>query len=265
MKLKSPHKFKERILLFGGGGAGKTTAVLSIARHTVEGKFWIIDNDYSYAYERALATEFTEVDPDRIEVIEVDADWEECIAAIDRVLAEGDPEHDWLIIDPFSPMWSYVQTWMSTRVHGADIDEYMIDLRKESSDRKEFAKSLGDSMNWPIVDRVWTERVLKPLRRWKGHMILVCEATETSNKFDDDEVKSLFGHLGVKPAGQKRSHHIASTNLLLSKSGHGQYTMSTAKDRNREEMERAEVTDFALDYLRDVAGWERVKGAKGDE
>jgi hypothetical protein len=260
MKLRTPHKFKERILLFGGGGVGKTTAVCSIAAHLADGKMWVIDNDYSLAYERALATDFTEAE-ERVEVIEVDADWEECVAAIERVIAEGDPEHDWLVIDPFSPLWQYVQTWMSRRVHGADIDEYMIDLRAESSDRKEFAKSLGESMNWPIVDRVWTERVLKNLRKWKGHLVLVCEATETSTKFDDEDTKDLFGHLGVKPAGQKRSHHIASTNLLLTKIGHGKYAMTTAKDRNREELTRAEVTDFGLDYLRDVAGWERVKSS----
>ena len=260
MKIQSPHKFAERILLFGGGGVGKTTAVLSIARHIAQGKVWVIDNDYSYAYQRALSTEFTDVEPDRIEIIEVDADWEECIDAIGNVIAQADPDHDWLVIDPFSPMWNYVQTWMSNRVHGSDIDEYMIELRRESVDRKEFAKSLGDAMNWPIVDRVWTEKVLKPIRKWKGNLILVCEATETG-KFDDDEAKGLFGHLGVKPAGQKRSHHIASTNLLLTKTSHGEYRMTTAKDRNRSEMEKQAFEDFAIDYLRDVAGWQRAKSA----
>jgi|694.fasta_scaffold07683_12 hypothetical protein len=258
MKLTNPHKFSERIMLFGGGGAGKTTAVLSIAEHLAHGRMWVIDNDYSYAYQRALATDFSTVD--NVEVIEVDADWEECVNAIERVVAEADPTVDWLVIDPFSPMWNYVQTWMSTRVHGADIDEYMIDLRRDTDDRKEFHKSLNEAMNWPIVDRVWTEKVLKPLRRWRGHLILVCEATETG-KFDDDESKGLFGHLGVKPAGQKRTHHIASTNLLLTKTSHGEYRMTTAKDRNRAEQERQAFDNFALDYLRDVAGWQRARPA----
>ncbi len=264
MKIQSPHRFKERILLFGGGGAGKTTAVLSILRHIHKGKAWIIDDDYSYAYSRALYTEFSDIDPDRVEVIEVDADWDECVEALARVVAEGDPEHDWLVIDPFSPLWDYVQSWMSTKVHSSDLDEYVVNLRAESADIKSFNKELSEAMNWPIVNRVWTDKVLKPLRKWKGHLLLVCEAQQTGRN-DDDEARDLFGHLGLKPAGQKRNHHIASTNILLSKSGHGEYRMTTAKDRNREDMEKVAFEDFALDYLRDVAGWERVKAAKGGE
>ena len=262
MKIQSPHKFKERILLFGGGGVGKTTAVLSIARSLTEGRVWVIDNDYSYAYERALATEFDDVD--NVEVIEVDADWEECIAAVDRVLDEGDPEHDWLVIDPFSPTWDYVQNWMSTRVHSTNLDEHIVTLRAESADIKTFNKELSEAMNWPVVNRVYTERMLKPIRKWKGHLLLVCEAAATG-KTDDEEARALFGHLGLKPAGQKRNHHIASTNILLSKTSHGEYRMTTAKDRNRVEMEKVAFDDFALDYLRDVGGWVRAKASKGDE
>jgi hypothetical protein len=261
MKLTSPHRFKERILLFGGGGVGKTTAVLSIADAMSEGKMWVIDNDYSYAYERALSTEFTDIDPDSIEVIEVDADWQECIDAIARVIEEGDPEHDWLVIDPFSPLWDYVQNWMSTQVHSANLDEYVVNLRAESADIKSFNKELSEAMNWPVVNRVWTDKVLKPLRRWKGHLLLVCEAQQTGRN-DDDEARDLFGHLGLKPAGQKRNHHIASTNILLSKSGHGEYKMTTAKDRNRDELEKETFENFAMDYLRDVAGWTRVKAGE---
>jgi hypothetical protein len=258
VKLRSPHRFKERILLYGGGGVGKTTAVLSIARAMSEGKVWVIDNDYSYAYQRALETEFDDLD--NVEVIEVDADWGECVEAIAKVVAEADPEHDWLVIDPFSPLWDYVQTWMSNQVHSADLADYVVKLRAESADIKSFNKELGDAMNWPVVNRVWTERLLKPIRKWKGHLLLVCEAQNTG-KNDDEEARDLFGHLGTKPAGQKRNHHIASTNLLLTKSGHGEYRITTAKDRNRDELEKQPFDDFALDYLRDVAGWERVKEA----
>lgn len=262
MKITSPYRFKERILLFGGGGVGKTTSVLSIARHTAEGKFWIIDNDYSLAYERALATEFDDIDPDRVEIIEVDADWEECCNALTRVLEEGDPDAgDWLVFDPFSPTWDYVQAWMSQQVHGADIDAHIVKLRAEADDIKAFNKELTESMNWQIINRTYSERMYKALRKWKGHLILVAEAKATSRN-DDDEQTELFGHLGLKPAGQGRLHHVASTNIMLAKAGHGIYKMSTAKDRNRDEMERVQFDNFALDYLRDVAGWERVKEAK---
>ena len=173
---------------------------------------------------------------------------------------EGDPATDWLVIDPFSPTWQYVQSWMSNKVHSEDLDQYVLTLRAESADIKAFNKELSEAMNWPIVNRVYTERMYKPLRKWKGHLLLVCEAKVTGRN-DDDEATALFGHLGLKPDGQAKTHHVASTNILLSKTGHGEYRMSTAKDRNRPEMEKVAFEDFALDYLRDVAGWTRVKAS----
>jgi hypothetical protein len=153
---------------------------------------------------------------------------------------------------------------MSTKVHSTDLDEHIVNLRAESADIKTFNKELAEAMNWPVVNRVYTERMLKPIRKWKGHLLLVCEAAATG-KTDDEEARALFGHLGLKPAGQKRNHHIASTNLLLTKTGHGDYKLTTAKDRNRAELEKEAFDDFALDYLRDVGGWVRVKAGKGDD
>jgi len=254
MKLTSPHKFKESILLFGGGGAGKTTAVLSIAR-AVEGKVWVIDNDISFAYERALATDFSDLD--NVEVVEVDAEWEECVDALERVIEEADPERDWIVFDPFSETWSYVQDWMSSQVHGADIAGHMVKLRSESDDIKAFNKELSEAMNWPIINRTYTAKMYRNLRRWKGHLILVAEAAQTTRN-DDEEARELFGGLGLKPAGQKRMHHVCSTNILITKHGHGVHKMTTAKDRNREEQEKVEFSDFGVDYLFGVAGWERV-------
>lgn len=258
MKLRSPYKFKERILLFGGGGVGKTTAVLSIARR-VSGTMHVIDADYSFAYERALATDFDDLD--NVVVHELDDDWESLIATLAEVLEAADPDDDWIVLDPFSLAWDYVQTWMSDQVHGVDIEDHMVKLRAESESLKDFQKDLGDSMNWPLVTKTYTNKLMKPLSRWRGHLILVCEAAATSRN-DDDEAKELFGHLGLKPAGQKRTHHVCSTNILLVKKGHGVHKMTTAKDRNRPEQDGVEFSDFGLDYLRDVAGWELVKAKK---
>jgi hypothetical protein len=261
MQLQSPHRFRERLLLFGGGGAGKSTAALSIARHcldAVDGTMWVIDNDISASYERQLATEFTDVDRDRVDIYEADGDWEDYCTALERVIAEGDPETDWLVFDSFTGTWDAVQAWMSEQVHGANIADHMVRLRAESADVKTFNKELTEAMSWPLINRTYEQRMYKRLRAWKGHMILTAEGAATG-KEDEAEVKELFGRLGVKPAGQKRLHHVASTNILLARTGDG-WIMSAAKDRGREDVYRTPIEEgFALDYLRDVAGWERAK------
>lgn len=255
--LESTLPFKERILLFGGGGVGKTTAVLSVARRVTKGKFWVIDNDFSYAYERALATDFADVDRSRIELIEVGDGWEDMKAALERVLAESTSNDDWLIVDSLSPTWDAVQSWFSQTVIGSSFSEYIVELRAKVSDMSEFNKILAADGRWQFINKEYFEGFYGPLRRWKGHYILTAEGKALSGQADEEE-KELYGHLGVAPVGQKRLKHLCHTNLYLAKKGHGAFVMTTAKDRNREDQERVEVKDFALDYLRGVAGWKVV-------
>lgn len=253
--LESPFKFRERMLLTGGGGAGKTTAVLSIARRMVVGKMWVIDNDFSYSYARALDTEFTDVrDSGRVEVIEVGDGWEEMVEAVARVLREGDHADDWLVVDSSSPTWDAVQSWYTEKIIGKSLADYMVDVRKSTDNMKDFNKVLAADGRWQFINKEYFESFYGAIRNWRGHLILTAEAQALSSQAGDEE-RELYGHLGVKPKGQGRLHHICHTNLLLVKRGHGQWAMTTIKDRNRKEMERQPVNDFALDYLKGVAGW----------
>ena len=48
----------------------------------------------------------------------------------------------------------------------------------------------------------------------------------------------------------------AKTGFIITKKGRkGEYTLSTVKDRGRDDVEDAELNDFAKDYLQGVAGW----------
>lgn len=75
------------------------------------------------------------------------------------------------------------------------------------------------------------------------------------DKNDDKEVKAAFGAYGVKPKGQKRLGHVPMTVLWLTKSRVGAWAMTTIKDRGRTEVEDEPLTNFAKDYLMEVAGW----------
>jgi hypothetical protein len=264
IQLESPHGFRERMVLFGGGGVGKTTAILTIARRITKGKLWIIDNDFSYAYERALQTDFKDVSPARVEVIEVGDSWQDMRDALDRVLLEGNPDEDWLIVDSISPTWDAVQSWYAQTVMNDTFAGYMTELRAKVNDMTEFNKILAADGRWQFINKEYFDGFYGPIRRWRGHMILTAEAKSLSSQADAEE-KELYGFLGVAPVGQKRLKHIAHTNLYLAKPGQGSYVLTTVKDRNRAEQERLPINDFALDYLRGVAGWTVVRAAKAAE
>lgn len=258
--LESPYPFAERLLLFGGGGAGKTNSCLSIIRRVAHGHMHVIENDYSMAYMRAIATDFPEVE-DRVTVYPADQDWQEWADTLAEAIGNADPEVDWVVADPVSPSWDAVQTWYLETVYGDDLPAYLVGLKREfKDDTKGYQAALLDNMNWSVVKKEYYARVYKPIQRWKGHLILTAEAKEISYfDRDDNEIKQLFGPLGFKPSGESRLRHVCSSTLFLAHPKRNEWTMTSVKDRNRKEQDRLPIDDFATDYLMGVAGWEIVR------
>ena len=254
VKLISPHPFPERILLFGGGGAGKTTTALNIASHLAEGEMHVLDADYSGAYERAIHTDYAEV-KDRVHVHECDDNWDTFISMFEGLVATADPEHDWIVVDPVSPSYDWVQNWVLGAVHGdKDLARTLMELRRTFPADKDYAVARSNLMNWELVKKEYA-KLYRAIQRWKGHLILTAEAKAVGNREDDTGIKMLYGPLGFMPAGQKQLPHVAATNLFLSHPKRGRWEVTTIKDRNREELDREPIEDFGLDYLVMVAGW----------
>lgn len=253
--LKSPLPFSERFLLFGGGGVGKTNTALNIASHmSGDAHMRVIDCDYSGSYERALATDFVDCQ-DRVTVMETEPEWDAFIDAVTKAVADGNPEEDWLTIDPVGGSYDWVQEWVLEQVHGGDLVHMLMQLKRDNPDSKAYAAARSDLMNWELVKKEYS-KLWRQIQKWKGHLILVAEAKEISYREDDSEVKMLFGPLGFMPAGQKNLKHVASTTLFMDHPKRGQWRVTTVKDRNREELDREPIDDFGIDYLVGVAGWE---------
>lgn len=259
MKLYSPHPFKESILLFGGGGAGKSENVAAVARSMATGTMHIYDNDVTYAWSRILAAEDLE---DRVVVHEAEQDWESCIETVEKMVANGEPDAgDWLVLDTVTPTWEWVQSWYLETVYGHDLSQHIVELRAaHKDDLKEYHRAILEDMNWPAVKKEYA-RLYRALHKWKGHLLVTAEAKELGRK-EDAAVRMMFGHLGLKPSGEGRLHHVCSTNLLCVHKSRNEWELNTAKDRKREELEHESVDDFAVDYLMEVAGWLPVRGKK---
>lgn len=266
IQLRSVHPFPERLLLFAGGGGGKTEALLQIARHIGQGHVRVYENDISFAWNRGLATDFRDVDEaGKVTLEPADGTWENTLEIVGRMIAESDADAgDWIMLDSMTPTWEQVRSWYLQQVYGEDAAGYLIALKKEhAADMSAYAKALADSMNYDIINKEYN-RLYNLLFTWKGNLAVTAEAAQIGTR-EGDEEKMIFGHLGYKPAGQKRLHYIASTNLFLTHKSREVWVMSTAKDRNRDDMENEPVENFALDYLVQVAGWKPmpVKKAAG--
>lgn len=263
IKLTSPHKYPERILLFGGGGVGKTHTVLNIASHLHEGEMWVMDGDYSGSYIRAIDNDFPEMEG-RVHVEVIPPDWADYIETLERLVKEADPAADWIAIDPHSSSWEWAQDYVLEQMYGDDMLPALIELKKTfAGDARGYSAAKANMMNWDLVKKEYN-RVWRAIQRWGGNMVLVCEAREIGSRDTarDEELKMLYGPLGVRPGGNQANRHAMSTNLYLDHPKPGVWRATTIKDRNRDEMDRMEIEDFGMDYLAGVAGWEPVRRAR---
>lgn len=267
MKLQTPHKFRERILLVGGGGSGKTTDVLTVAAAIQTGDMFVVDNDYSAAYQRGLETDF-EAASDRVHVSWTDPTWESFISTVEEIVDRYNDPDNWLAIDSISPSWDMVQEWYGGLVYGNNLGGMMAELRKSTDSQREYMAQLTETMNWPAVKKEYA-RLYRAIQTWRGHLLLTAEAKAIGNMEKDQDLKAMYGPIGFKPAGEGRLHHVTSTSLFVKKVQVGRgnvWKYTTVKDRNREERENEQIAEideggFADSYLREVAGWRPVRPA----
>lgn len=265
--LESPLRSRERILAFGHEGTGKSSAYLSIARACPHVNFHILDNDNTM--ERLLDTDFADV-AERGNVIYepyVAYEWEETRESIRKMQVDMGRD-DWGVIDTSGKMWDQVQEWFIQQVFGADINDYFLRVRLEKERLKENvrgggggkeAKSLGALegwMDWPVINQEYHKWVSKPLLKFPGHLF-VCTEAQKLNPDDDKGLRDLYGSLGARPMGQKRTGHIMQTVLFMSRSRGGAFKIETVKDRGRPVWNGEEFGGFAEEYLMGTAGWRR--------
>lgn len=123
MALSPTSAGRERILVFGGAGMGKTYDWLCLARMSQktgsEAKFYVVDTDATV--DRMLATEFAELT--NVEFHPV-YDWAQLVSTINEFQRGMKPD-DWLVVDLLSPSWDMVQEYFclvpETRVLTDDL------------------------------------------------------------------------------------------------------------------------------------------------
>lgn len=256
---------RERILTFGGPGAGKSSGLLEIARRCPDTTFHICDTDFG-SYAKLLATQFTDLTNVEVHTIE---EWPETVETVKKIIATMGKD-DWLVVDSITPTWDMVQGWFVEAVHGVDIDQFFLERRKalqkirddnagkDVKVPKGFAAISGEDGDWQVINKHYFA-LYRLLRNAPGHVYLTAEA-EMVGKDDDGAVKDLFGGIGVKAKGQKKLGYVPDSVIWLRKKRTGEWTMSSVnKDRGREELDDEPFDNFAVTYLMKVAGWRPVK------
>jgi len=225
--ISAPTARRERILVFGLHGSGKSETILSIAKQVSPNKVTVVDTERAY---EALVT-----DEDNLVINEIVLDdWEAMLSAVQHAVA-NDSADDWLAVDSGSMSWEAIQSyaleqgWTETRDGEKGVD-------------------------WIKVNAEHT-KLYRAYLSYPGHLILTARQKDLGSR-ESKQTVNVYGSYFVKPAGQKDlGHIIPHTVLLLTTNRSAQYQMTTVKDRKRDVVENADLSNFARDYLVKIAGW----------
>lgn len=244
---------RERILLMGGWGVGKSTAATTIARYAAstksDARLYVLDT--TYEAERNFMD-----NPGNVEIATVET-WDDYMKSIKAFRAKAKPT-DWLVVDRIDMVWDQAQQGYSEKAFGKEIQDWFVEYRKDHTSGHAFSGDYG--VNWVTIKRMHSA-FMTEVMRFPGN-VLVCAKSENvvqpnrdGKGGDSPEVRAEFGRFGVRPAGEKNLGFMFHTVLLLSSPKQGEWVFTTIRDRMREQVKAKPMKDFVSSYLIGVAGW----------
>lgn len=239
---------RERILLIGTAGSGKSTAVLDVALRIPEIPVYVVDTEKGGAWDR--------MNPGG-EIPNIHSTSATTFPDVRSALKFGPPTTDsWLVVDMLGPnVWDLVQEYYTEITKGKDIEDYFLDFAKRGKKGNPFE---GDT-DWVAIKKLYNG-VLGDILNFPGH-VLCTAGVKALGERDDKDVRATFGHLGVRPEGEKHLPHNFSTILYFQEKSRGEYVFTTVRERNgrvgaqRPYVERVPWSDFSKQYLWEIAGW----------
>lgn len=247
---------RERILIMGGPGAGKSYSAYQVARRVLEAghDVWAFDNDFSFERMKELDPPVLgegativhyELQPD---------EWSELMSGLEYAIEKADRD-DLLIVDSMTPTWQAAQEFFTDQIFEKGIDEYFLDARKNLTGNK--LDTYDGWKDWSVINKIYG-KLYRLLNRFPGHVILTAEAEPLGPDADKD-LKALLGPVRVKPRGQKALAHRVNTVVYVMQNRDGSREMRVAKDRGREiDVEGEPLDDFFRSYFVGRAGWMRA-------
>jgi len=269
---------KEKINVFGTPGIGKTHQLFNIAlwhqRLGSDALFYGINTDTSWEVLHANP-EFEEL-RNLVYTSEGFPTYQDALSLAKSYHKRLRPQ-DWLCSDLNDAIWGLVSDEAAAaqaKAKGLDITD-MGDLWSDKGGGNDYPLKGWD---WGFPNARYRQYANNLFVLGPGHRFIIsnqADIVQPTAKMEAQEdkvtkeVRAMFKHLGVKPAGQKEDPSRWNTILHIDSAGEHANKWATGKERwgNRKHLGRkmqggsvfdVPFEDFFMEYMVEIAGW-RIK------
>lgn len=264
MPIHCPRNARERILVYGTTGTSKTHSWFNIAdwhqRTKSTARFLVLDTDNS-------VTEELEEGYPHLTNVEIfpTFNYTDFSTNLDKATAFINPD-DWLVVDMVGELWEMAQRHFTDQVFNRDIESHFLAMRAEmqrynesrnpNDKQKTRLNPLEGFTDWPTINKLNQGIMDRLCLRNTSHVYCTSKA-QALNSQDDEQNQDVYGRYGFRPQGQKFLGHYFRSIFFTQKAKTG-WRINSVKDRNRPLLEGTELTNFTMQYLKEVAGWQLV-------
>jgi ABC-type dipeptide/oligopeptide/nickel transport system ATPase component len=255
MGLHAPGPRRERILVFGESGSGKSSTWTSIAEWMVKtgsgDTMYVTDTDKAWEAMRPVDGRL-----DKTCSVDDARNYSQIKASLDRALKLGST-NDWLVVDMIDQLWVRSQRHYFDEAMESDLGDFFLEAKKGGPS---VAGEYGT--NWNVINKLYGDLTLR-IYDFPGHVLCCTPAGDLRQPNrdgkggDDVKVRQMFNRVGMKPEGQKALPFLFHT-IILTQEASTDWRLTTVKDRQRERVVGKVVTEgggFPMSYLIPTAGW----------
>lgn len=257
---------REKLLVIGGGGAGKTTIPLNVAWWAKQSgdtrKFYYMDTDDEAVlhvmnedkYEGMIHSFNGEVyNPDGNVVITSVTDWADYAEFSAKTVANA-VKGDFIVLDFITHAWTAAQEGFLKDAVNKTRGEV---LYEQGVKGKEGWDMFKVEFNWNAINGAYYDFIKPILLKSRAHVVMLAEEEQIqesgSMTADNKEHLAQFGKW--KAVGQKKLPYQCRTYLRVQRLARGR-VLYTLKDRARDEWTGQTMSpDFFSSYLKGTAGW----------
>jgi hypothetical protein len=258
--MKAPSGRRERVLLYGRSGSGKSSAWLSLASWAEDTDTALTihlgDTDHAYDAVADIPEISSHVSCTDLDVNEY-PQWLEW-AKETRVKVSRD---DWVVVDMIDKAWLGAQTHFWYQMSNGDpLADVYLRNQKAIDSKGEDGEYMGGShgANWGIINKYYGA-FFQQVVSMPCHVMCIAPAAQIRDDSKPEEKNQW--KIGWKPQGQKDLPHGFHTVLFAAETADRGWVYTSIRERGpigrvgRRMLKGERVEDFVVTYLMGVAGW----------